>query len=375
LVEQVANCISLNSFGKIMKNLTVAVIGSGPAGFTAGIYLGRALLKPVLFSGLNIGGQLMFTRDVENYPGFPDGMRGPEFMLSLQKQAAKFETEIRHEQITAVDLSKRPFRLWNSLPKDMEFGELKQLSKQDFLKTTELIKKDTEPAYSAESILISTGAEHIKLDIPGEKSYVGKGVGFCAVCDGAFYRDKKVFVVGGGDTALGDALALSKYTNQVFLLHRRDQFRASKILQKQVFADKHIKIFWNTEVKEIIGDEQRVTALKLIKEGKEEQVSADGIFIAIGYRPNSALFVNQVAIDDHSYILTRQFGSRQALNELLNKQEKNSDNYFPTMTSVPGVFAAGDVTDSRYRQAVVAAGSGAMAAIDIEEWLEMNTKS
>jgi len=358
-----------------MQNLTIAVIGSGPAGFTAGIYLGRALLKPVLFSGLSMGGQLMFTRDVENFPGFPDGMRGPEFMLNLQKQATKFDTEIRHEQVTAVDLSQRPFRLWTSLPKNIEFNDLQHLSKQDFLNTTELIKKEKEADYSAQSLLISTGAEHIRLDIPGEKAYLGKGVGFCAVCDGAFYRDKKVFVVGGGDTALGDALALSKFTNQVFLVHRREQFRASKILQKQVSNNNAIKVFWNTEVKEIIGDEQRVTAIRLLREGKEEKVSTDGIFIAIGYQPNSALFTDQVKTDGHSYILTRQFGSEQALTELNKEQEANSAAYFPTMTSVPGVFAAGDVTDSRYRQAVVAAGSGAMAAIDIEQWLEMRNQS
>lgn len=355
-----------------MKKLKVAIIGSGPSGFTAGIYLGRALLKPALFSGLNMGGQLMFTRDVENFPGFPEGMRGPQFMLSLQKQATKFDTEIHHEQITAVDFSQRPFRLWNTLPKDMEFADLQHLSKEELLKTIELIKKENEAAYSAESVLISTGAEHMKLGIPGEKAYIGRGVGFCAVCDGSFYRDKKAFVVGGGDTALGDALALSKFTDQVFLVHRRDKFRASKILQRHVFNDKRIKILWNTEVKEIIGDEQRVTALKLVKEGKEEKVTADGIFIAVGYRPNTALFTDQVKMDERSYILTRQFGSQEALKELSTETNKETKNYLPTMTSVPGVFAAGDVTDSRYRQAVVAAGSGAMAGMDIEQWLELN---
>lgn len=355
-----------------MKKIKIAVIGSGPAGFTAGIYLGRSLLEPVLFSGINIGGQLMFTRDIENFPGFPDGMRGPQFMMSLQKQAVKFNAEIRHEQITAVDFSQRPFRLWNSLPKDMEFADLQHLGKEELLKITELIKKETEAEYSAESVLISTGAEHMKLGVPGEETYLGKGVGFCAVCDGSFYRDKKAFVVGGGDTALSDALALRKFTDQVFVVHRRDQFRACKILQKRVLDDKHIKIFWNTEIKEIIGDEQRVTALKLLKDGKEEQVKADGIFVAIGYQPNSTLFNNQVKMDDHSYILTRQFGSDQALAELIQEAKETTQDYFPTMTSVSGVFAAGDVTDSHYRQAVVAAGSGAMAAMDIERWLELN---
>jgi len=361
------------SGSKNMKNLKVAVIGAGPAGFTAGIYLGRALLKPVLFSGINLGGQLMFTRDIENFPGFPDGMRGPQFMLSLQKQAVKFDAEICHEQITAVDFSQRPFRLWNSLPADMEFADWQHLAKAELLKITESIKKENEAAYSADSVLISTGAEHMKLGVPGEEAYFGKGVGFCAVCDGAFYRDKKVFVVGGGDTALSDALTLSKFTDQVFSIHRREQFRACKILQQRVAADEHIKIFWNTEIKEIVGDEQRVTALKLLRDGKEEQVAADGIFIAIGYQPNSALFSNQVKLDDHSYILTRQFGSDQALAELIQEPTPTTQDYFPTMTSVPGVFAAGDVTDSHYRQAVVAAGSGAMAALDIERWLELES--
>jgi thioredoxin reductase (NADPH) len=202
-----------------------------------------------------------------------------------------------------------------------------------------------------------------------------KGVGFCAVCDGAFYRDKKVFVVGGGDTALGDALALTKFTDQIFIVHRRDKFRASKILQKQVLTNSKIKIFWNTEVKEILGNERQVTALKLLREGKEEEHPADGIFVAVGYRPNSVLFTNQVKINEQSYIMTRQFGSGHALMELSRKEDLTAENYFPTMTSVPGVFAVGDVTDSRYRQAVVAAGSGAMAAMDIERWLEMSNHS
>lgn len=358
-----------------MQNLTIAVIGSGPAGFTAGIYLGRALLKPTLFSGSSMGGQLMFTRDVENFPGFPDGMRGPEFMLNLQKQATKFDAEIRYEEITAVDFSQRPFRLWTSLPENIDFQDFKRFSNQELLKATELIKKNKKADYSAQSVLISTGSENIRPGVPGEKTYLGKGLGFCAVCDGAFYLNKKVFVVGGGDTALGDALALRKFTNQVFLVHRREQFRASKILQKRVFDDNNIKILWNTEVKEILGDQQRVTALKLLQKGLEKEVAADGIFMAIGHLPNSALFTNQIEMDERSYILTRQFGSQQALKKLSKEQEGSSSNHFPTMTSVSGVFAAGDVSDSRYRQAIVAAGSGAMAAIDIEKWLEIVDKS
>jgi len=358
-----------------MQDLTIAVIGSGPAGLTAGIYLSRSLLKPVLFSGFNMGGQLMYTRDIENFPGFPDGMRGPEFMLNTQKQAAKFGTEIRHEQVTAVDFSNSPFKIWTSLPETLGTEEFQQLSKQELLKLSQQIKKELPADYQAQVILISTGAEHMMLGVPGEKQYLGKGVGFCAVCDGAFYRDKKAFVAGGGDTALGDALALTKFTDQVFIIHRRDQFRASKILQQQVFDNKKIKILWNSEVKEIIGNGQQVTALKIVKDGQTEEVSADGLFVAVGYKPNSSLFIDQLEMNEQSYILTGQFGDQEALNSLKNSKIDNNQHYFPTMTSVPGVFAAGDVTDARYRQAVVAAGSGAMAALDIERWLEMNTNS
>lgn len=354
-----------------MKNLSIAVIGSGPAGYTAGIYLGRALLKPTLFSGLNAGGQLMFTRDVENFPGFPDGMRGPEFMLSLQKQAAKFDTEVLHEQITAVDFKQKPFRLWTSLPNNMELADMQNLSHFDLLQVIESIKKNQPADYNAQAILISTGAEHLTIGVPGEKEYLGKGVGFCAVCDAAFYHDKKIVVIGGGDTALGDALALTKFTDQVYIMHRRERFRASKILQKRVLENNKIQIYWNTEVKEILGNDLQVTALKILRNGKEEEFATNGVFVAIGYRPNTVLFTNQVKMNEQSYIVTRQFGSEQALVELGKNQDTNTENYFPTMTSVPGVFAVGDVTDSRYRQAVVAAGSGAMAAIDIERWLEM----
>ncbi len=353
-----------------MKKLKIAVIGSGPAGLTAGIYLGRALLKPVLFSGFNSGGQLMFTRDVENFPGFPDGMRGPEFMISLQKQAAKFETELLHQQITAVDLSKRPFQLWTSLAKNMQSEDFQKLRGQDLYEASQIIKEESEATYSAQVILIATGASHMMLGVAGEREYLGKGVGFCAICDGAFYRDKKVFVIGGGDTALGDALSLTKFASEVTIIHRRDQFRASKILQKHVLNNSQIKILWNTRVKEIIGDKQKVTALKILEEKQEKTLAADGVFVAIGHQPNSALFTDQLKMDKQSYVLTCQYGCEGSMgfeSECLDERKQLA---FPTMTSVEGVFAAGDVTDFRYRQAVVAAGSGAMAAMDIERWLE-----
>lgn len=358
-----------------MQNISVAVIGSGPAGYTAGIYLGRALLKPVLFSGLSVGGQLMFTRNVENFPGFPDGVPGPQFILDLQKQVAKFGADLHHEQITAVDFSQRPFRLWTSLPENVSYEDIKNMSTEELSQAMELIKNNKEADYAAEAVLISTGAEHLKLAVPGEKEYMGKGVGFCAVCDGAFYRDKRVFVVGGGDSALGDALVLTKFSDQVFLVHRRDKFRACKTLQERVLNDNKIKVLWNTELKEILGDGQRVTGLKLLQEGKETELSADGVFMAVGYQPNSAIFVNQIKTNEQGYITTKQFGNAQALLELNKEENSAAENYFPTMTSVPGVFAAGDVTDSLYRQAVVAAGSGAMAAIDIERWLEMSDQA
>jgi thioredoxin reductase (NADPH) len=358
-----------------MKNLKIAVIGSGPAGLTAGIYLGRALLKPVLFSGFNLGGQLMFTRDIENFPGFPDGMRGPEFMINLQKQAAKFDTELLHQQVTAVDLSKKPFKIWTALPKNMESDSFQKLRGQELFEATQKIKKESEANYSAQVLLIATGANHMMLGVSGEREYLGKGVGFCAVCDGAFYRDKKVFVIGGGDTALGDALALTKFTSEVTIIHRRDQFRASKILQKQVLNNPQINILWNTQVKEITGDGQKVTGLKILEATKERTLVADGVFVAIGYQPNTGLFINQLKMNDQSYLLTCQYGCEESIRLEGKCPDDKKQLAFPTMTSVEGVFAAGDVTDFRYRQAVVAAGSGAMSAMDIERWLESKQHS
>lgn len=309
-----------------MQDLEVAVIGSGPAGLTAGIYLSRAKIKTTLFTGFNLGGQLMYTRDIENFPGFPDGMRGPEFMLNLQKQAAKFGTEVKHEQITKVDLSARPFKLWVNAAK--------------------------EPSYQAKVVLIATGANSMMLNVPGEKEFLGRGVSICAVCDAAFYKDKVTFVIGGGDSALEDALALTKFTDQITLVHRRDAFKASKIMQERVLNHPNIKVIWNASVKEIRGDKQQLKELVLIENGQEKTYPADGVFVAIGHRPTTQLFTEQVALDERGYLL-------------LNQQSE-----YPAMSSVAGVFGAGDVADSKYRQAVVAAGAGAMAALDIERWLE-----
>jgi thioredoxin reductase (NADPH) len=358
-----------------MKNLKIAVIGSGPAGLTAGIYLSRALLEPVLFSGFDLGGQLMFTRDVENFPGFPDGMKGPEFMINLQKQATKFGTKLLHQHITAVDLSEKPFKLWTALPKQMQSEDFKKLKGQELFEASQAIKKESEPDYAVEVLLITTGANHMTLGVAGEREYLGRGVGFCAVCDGAFYREKKVFVIGGGDTALGDALALTKFTEEVTIVHRRDEFRGSKILQKQVLENPQIKVLWNTQVKEIIGDEQKVTGLKIVQENKEKTIDADGVFVAIGYQPNTGLFMNQLTMDKQSYLLTCEYSREESVKQEDACLDNKKQIVFPTMTSVDGVFAAGDVTDFRYRQAVVAAGSGAMAAMDIERWLEIKNSN
>lgn len=312
-----------------MQKVQVAIIGSGPAGMTAGIYLSRAKIKPVLFTGFNLGGQLMYTRDIENFPGFPDGMRGPDFMLNLQKQAIKFGTEVKHEQVSAVDLTARPFKLWtNSAP------------------------LDGEPSYLAEAVLVATGANSITLGVPGERDYLGRGVSICAVCDAAFYKDKVTFVIGGGDSALEDALALTKFTDQITIVHRRDSFKASKIMQERVLKHPKIKVLWNSSVKEIIGENHQVKEIVLIENGQEKTYPAQGVFVAIGHRPTTQLFVDQLALDERGYLL-------------INHQAK-----FPSMTSVEGVFGAGDVADSKYRQAVVAAGAGAMAALDIERYLE-----
>jgi len=303
---------------------SVAIIGSGPAGYTAALYAARASLNPILFTGLQPGGQLTITTDVENYPGFPDGIMGPEMMELFRKQAERFGTIIRDEVVDKVDLSQRPFKL--------------QVGGEEVL---------------AKTVIIATGASAKWLGIPGEVEFGGFGVSACATCDGFFFRGKEVIVVGGGDTAMEEANYLTRHASKVILVHRRDEFRASKIMLDRVKQNPKIEIITNTGLEQIHGDgmPKKVThvSMKNLVTGEVTERRIDGVFIAIGHKPNSELFQGQLDMDSTGYLLPVPGTSK---------------------TQIPGVFVAGDVADSVYRQAVTAAGSGCMAAIDAERFLE-----
>lgn len=304
-----------------MENLII--IGSGPAGYTAAIYAARANLAPLLFEGTEPGGQLTTTSDVENYPGFPKGIMGPEMMTLFREQARRFGTKIFSTEATRADFSKRPFKVWCG-----------------------------DEVYEAQSIIISTGASAKRLGLPNEKKLYGKGVSACATCDGFFFKDKTVVVVGGGDTAMEESTFLTKFAKKVYLVHRRDEFRASKIMLERARKNPKIEFIVNTLVEDVLGaDVGRVTGvmLKNAATGETEQFPCDGLFAAIGHEPNTKIFAGQIELDKKGYIVTRPDS---------------------TMTSVEGVFAGGDCVDHKYRQAVTAAGLGCAAAIDAERWLE-----
>ncbi len=352
-----------------MKQIKVAVIGAGPAGASASIYLSRAQLAPVMFAGHKAGGQLMYTTEVENYAGFPEGIQGPDLMIGSHTQAQKFGTIIEYSYVSAVDFTARPFKIWTN-DSGLAFDEQMKLDDAAYAEHQAKIKSE-EPAFEAESVVITTGSEAIRLGAIGEDHFFGRGVSVCAVCDAAFYKDMNAIVVGGGDSAMEDATALSKFAKSVTIIHRRDSFKASKVMQNRVLNNPKIKVIWNSQLKEIVG-ENKVVAVKVtdLKTNAESEISTDGVFMAIGHKPVTRLFQNQIELDGHGYIVTRQSPSKAGVD--LASANLNQDNLvtFPTMTSVAGVFAAGDQVDLRYKQAIVAAGAGAMAALDAERWLE-----
>jgi thioredoxin reductase (NADPH) len=310
----------------------VIIIGSGPAGLTAAIYTARASLAPLVIEGEpsstsdQPGGQLMLTTDVENYPGFPEGVMGPELMVGFREQALRFGADIRTEKATRVDLSSRPFGVWVGDP------------------------DAPEPTYRGRSVIVSTGAKALMLGLDNERRLLGHGVSTCATCDGFFFRDHDIAVVGGGDSALEEAMFLTKFARSVTVIHRRDELRASKIMQDRAFANDTIRFLWNHVVVDVLGDTSvEGLVVEDVRSGERTTHPFTGLFVAIGHQPNTDLFKGQLAMKDNGYLITEAPSSR---------------------TDVEGVFACGDVQDDVYRQAVTAAGSGCVAAIDAERWLD-----
>ncbi len=353
-----------------MQSTKVAIIGSGPAGYTAALYAGRASLEPMMFAGEKSGGQLINTGDIENFPGFPQGKNGAELMMDMRAQAEKFGAKIADQYVTAVDFSVQPFKLWTHFPEGMT-GE-------NFDKTTpeqaaELVKqiKATPHDVEADSVILSMGATSKMLGIPGEAEFFGRGVSTCAVCDAAFYKDRTAIVVGGGDTAMEETLALTKFASHVTLLVRSDKLRASKVMQERVLNHPKVTVMFQTTLKDIQGEGTVKSAtLKNTLTEAEQVLPTDGVFMAIGHTPATSIFADQVSLDSHGYVLTRQ--SLGAMGVEMARLALNEEGRvaYPTMTSVEGVFAAGDVVDTRYWQAVTAAAQGCMSAIDAERWLE-----
>ena len=315
-------------------NRKVIIIGSGPAGLTAAVYAARASLEPLLLEGEpsstsdQPGGQLMLTTEVENFPGFPEGVMGPELMMRFREQAVRFGTEVRTEKVSRVDLSARPFGVWVGDP------------------------DAAEPTYTGDALIISTGAQSLLLGVERESELIGHGLSTCATCDGFFFRDHDIAVVGGGDSAIEEATFLTKFARSVTLIHRRDELRASKIMQERAFANEKINFLWNHVVESIAGDTklEGVTVRNVLTDETSE-LPVTGLFVAIGHKPNTDLFKGQLEMEESGYLVTGLAGGA-------------------TTTNVEGVFACGDVQDHTYRQAITAAGSGCQAAIDAERWLE-----
>jgi thioredoxin reductase (NADPH) len=351
-----------------MEQAKVVIIGSGPAGYTAALYNSRAQLKPVVFAGEKSGGQLMWTTDVENFPGFPEGKPGPELMLAIREQAKKFGADIRDQYVTAVDFSQQPFKIWTTVPEGSVGEDFEKKSTTE-LKEAQVKIRQTEPSLTAQAVIVTTGAVSRMLGIPGEEKFLGRGLSTCAVCDAAFYRDKVTVVAGGGDSAMEEVLALTKFAKKVIIVHRRDELRASKIMQDRVLNHQKVEVMYNTQVLEVMGD-QVVNKIKISQDGKEQELSVDGLFLAIGHKPVTSIFADQINLDEQKYIVTRQSATKKGVIAAGEAIEDKELLPFPTMTSVEGVFAAGDVVDVRYRQAITAAGQGCSAALDAERWLE-----
>ena len=305
----------------MVEERDIVILGSGPAGYTAALYAARANLRPLVLKGLEAGGQLMLTTEVENYPGFADGIMGPELMDAMEKQASRFDAEIVAQVVSRVDLSERPFGVWAG-----------------------------DQGWRAKTLILATGASAMWLGVPGEDRLRGRGVSACATCDGFFFRDRELVVVGGGDTAMEEATFLTRFASKVTIVHRRGEFRASKILQERVLSNPKISVIWDSVVDEIVGDGAvRAIRLREVTTNEVRELITDGVFMAIGHRPNTELVRGQLELTETGYVLV---------------QEPT------TKTHVPGVFAAGDVTDVIYRQAVTAAGQGCKAAMDAERFLE-----
>lgn len=355
-----------------METAQVVIIGSGPAGFSAAIYNSRAKLAPVLYAGFASGGQLMNTTDVENFAGFPNGILGPDLMIGMRSQAEKFGTVIKDEYVTAVDFSQRPFKIWTNFPEGFDPQKFSKLTPEELTAFTQTVKA-SQPATTAHSVIIATGAAPITLGVPGEQEFWSKGVSACAVCDAAFFKERKVFVVGGGDSAMEDATALTKFASEVHILHRRDSFKASKIMQERVLQNPKITVHWNTQLTEILGT-QSVEKVKVTENGEAKEYDAQGVFLAIGHRPMNMIFTGQVEMDAKGYVVTRQSATKLGVALAQTALSEDGLVSFPTMTSVEGVFAAGDGVDVRYKQAITAAGQGCSAALDAERWLEVQGK-
>ena len=304
---------------KSKTSYDVIIIGAGPAGYTAGIYCSRARHDTLIISGLLPGGQLMNTTDVENYPGFEEGIMGPDLMLTMRKQAERMNTTIIDDVVVNVDFRNKPFKVLTG-----------------------------SEEYEAKAVIVCTGATPRKIGIEGEQTFSGKGVSYCATCDGAFFRNQDIAVVGGGDSCMEEATFLTKFASKVHIIHRRDTFRASKIMQERALNNENIEVHWNSEIEDIKGDQKvQQVVLKDTKTGENKTLDMGGVFVAIGHEPNTELFKNQLEMDENGYII----------------QKENTE------TSVKGVFTAGDVHDHRYRQAVTAAGFGCMSAIDVDKYL------